>query len=94
LTETPVSKYESQMTCEEFQQLLPELFESGIDLDKHPHLQACDNCAALVRDLNYIAQQAKLLLPIQDPSPTVWKKIRTALELGPEQKEHSGTKGR
>ena len=57
------------MTCDEFQQQLPELFESGMDQDKHPHLQTCDNCAALVRDLNYIAQQAKLLLPIQDPSP-------------------------
>lgn len=81
------------MTCQEFQQQLPELFESGADLNSQPHLQACENCAALVRDLEYIASQAKLLLPIQDPSPAVWRNIQTALERGPEQ-EPSGAKRR
>jgi hypothetical protein len=82
-----------QMTCEEFQNQLPELFEAGKDLENHPHLQSCDNCSALVRDLQYIAQQAKLLLPIQEPSPTVWRNIQDALK-GPEQQEPSGAKRR
>lgn len=69
-----------EMTCEEFQRQLPELFESGVDLESAPHLRTCENCAALVRDLQYIAAQAKLLLPIKDPSPAVWQKIRTALD--------------
>jgi hypothetical protein len=69
-----------EMTCDEFQQQLPELFESGVDLESAPHLRSCENCTALVRDLQYIAAQAKLLLPIKDPSPTVWRKIRTALD--------------
>jgi hypothetical protein len=69
-----------EMTCDEFQQQLPELFESGVDLESAPHLRTCENCAALVRDLQYIADQAKLLLPIKDPSPIVWSKIRTALD--------------
>jgi hypothetical protein len=75
------------MGCAEFQERLPELFESGEDLDKDEHLQTCDNCSALVQDLEYIAQQAKLLLPIHDPSPEVWDNIQTALK-----KETSGAK--
>jgi predicted anti-sigma-YlaC factor YlaD len=69
------------MDCAEFQDRLPELFESGKDVNADEHLQTCENCAALVRDLQYIASQAKLLLPIQDPSPEVWKNIQAALQL-------------
>lgn len=71
------------MSCAEFQQRLPELFESGQDLENDPHLASCENCAALVRDLRYIAQQAKLLLPIHDPSPQVWNNIQSALKKEP-----------
>ena len=28
----------------------------------------------------YIAQQAKLLLPLHDPSPNVWSNIQTAIQ--------------
>lgn len=90
MNEMPKSNNGIHLTCAEFQQQLPELFESGIDLNQHPHLLDCENCAALVRDLQYIAQQAKLLLPIQDPSPTVWTKIRNALDRGSEGQEQSG----
>jgi hypothetical protein len=65
--------------CNEFQQQLPEFFESGGDLIEHSHLKTCETCAALVRDLEYIAAQAKLLLPIHDPSPAVWENIHNAL---------------
>jgi hypothetical protein len=67
------------LSCAEFQQQLPELFESGADLGEQDHLKTCEQCAALVRDLEYIAQQAKLLLPIHDPSPAVWENIQTNL---------------
>ena len=67
------------MTCAEFQEVLPELFESQSDLSGHEHLKGCENCAALVRDLQYIASQAKLLLPIHDPSPAVWDSIQQAI---------------
>lgn len=66
--------------CEEFQDRLAELFESEVDLGGEKHLQTCENCASLVRDLTYIAQQAKLLLPIHDPSPCVWEGIELALK--------------
>ncbi len=68
------------MDCAEFQRKLPELFEAHADLSKEPHLRQCEKCASLVRDLEYIAQQAKLLLPIHDPSPAVWDTIQSALD--------------
>ncbi len=55
------------------------MFEAKADLSADEHLKTCENCAALVRDLEYIAQQAKLLLPIHEPSPAVWEKISTAM---------------
>ena len=67
------------MTCAEFHELLPGLIDSG-DIDQHPHLTECDNCRALVRDLRYIAEQAKLLLPMRDPSPAVWNNIEQSLQ--------------
>jgi hypothetical protein len=70
------------MDCAQFQQRLPELFESGEDLSADSHLLNCENCRALVRDLQYIAQQAKLLLPIHDPSPHVWDNIQLGLKKG------------
>jgi len=69
--------------CAVFQDQLPSLFESGEDLSAQEHLKACENCSALVRDLEYIAEQAKLLLPIHDPSPAVWENIQTALKKEP-----------
>lgn len=81
-----IRSMDKTMTCTEFQDALPELFESQSDLASHEHLKSCENCAALVRDLQYIASQARLLLPIHDPSPAVWDNIQQALRQGdPEQ---------
>jgi hypothetical protein len=77
------------MTCAEFQDRLPELFESGKDLNSQEHLETCENCAALVRDLEYIAQQAKLLLPLHDPSPQVWDNIQSAIQRGEDCKKQN-----
>ncbi len=65
--------------CAEFQEQLPGFFDSGADLLEHPHLATCETCSALVQDLKYIAAQAKLLLPLHDPSPAVWENIHNAL---------------
>jgi hypothetical protein len=66
--------------CAEFQERLPQLFGADADLKDEQHLKTCENCAELVRDLEYIAQQAKLLMPIHDPSPAVWSNIKSALD--------------
>jgi hypothetical protein len=76
---TVIRAMDKTMTCTEFQDALPELFESHADLSGHEHLKSCENCAALVRDLQYIASQARLLLPIHDPSPEVWDHIQQAI---------------
>jgi hypothetical protein len=34
----------------------------------------------LVQDLRYIAEQAKLLLPMHDPNPRVWRNIEQSLQ--------------
>jgi predicted anti-sigma-YlaC factor YlaD len=73
-------KQNDNQDCARFQERLPQLFESETDFSREEHLEGCENCAELVRDLNYIAQQAKLLLPIHDPAPAVWENIRTAIE--------------
>jgi hypothetical protein len=79
------------MSCAEFQDQLPDLFAAGNngvpeDADLLEHLKTCENCAALVRDLQYIADQASLLLqPTEEPSDNVWKKIQEGMESEREQ---------
>jgi len=68
------------MNCAEFQKVLPYIIESGGNPEEEAHLQECPNCADLVQDLRYIAEQAKLLLPMRDPSPKVWDGIQENLQ--------------
>ncbi|WP_245632192.1 hypothetical protein [Edaphobacter aggregans] len=64
---------------------MPDLFAAGTEgVGDDPtlieHLKTCENCSALVRDLQYIADQArKLLEPTYEPSDNVWKKIQEGL---------------
>jgi hypothetical protein len=68
------------MTCAEFQQALPFIIDGGGDEKYEEHLKECTVCADLVADLRYIAEQAKLLVPMEDPSPQVWTGIERSLE--------------
>jgi hypothetical protein len=68
------------MNCQQFQEILPHIIESGGDAEQEAHLQTCQACSDLVRDLKYIAEQAKLLLPMRDPSPKVWTSIEDSLQ--------------
>jgi len=69
-----------KMNCQQFQETLPYIIESGGGGDDESHLQECESCASLVRDLRYIAEQAKLLLPMHDPNPRVWNNIEQSLQ--------------
>jgi predicted anti-sigma-YlaC factor YlaD len=77
------------LSCAEFQEQLPDLFAAGgkasiDDPQIAEHLKSCENCSALVRDLQYIADQAKQLLqPTHEPSDDVWKKIQEGLAADP-----------
>lgn len=68
------------MTCAEFQKVLPYIIETGGSAEEEQHLRACHVCSDLVQDLRYIAEQAKLLVPMEDPAPQVWQGIRDSLE--------------
>jgi len=68
------------MNCAEFQKVLPYIVETGGNAEEEAHLKSCAVCSDLVQDLRYIAEAAKLLLPMQEPSPRVWRGIRGALE--------------
>jgi hypothetical protein len=71
---------EEKMNCQQFQETLPYIIESGGGGDDEAHLQTCPSCASLVQDLRYIAEQAKLLLPMHDPNPRVWNNIEESLQ--------------
>ncbi len=75
------------MTPADFEQYLPEFFANG---DGHvstdPRLQTFlknnPDCAALVRDLEAIADQARSLFePTEEPSDAVWSNIQDKLKL-------------
>ncbi|GGA76798.1 hypothetical protein GCM10011507_30140 [Edaphobacter acidisoli] len=74
------------MTTAEFEQYLPDLFaDSNGKLSTDPRLQAflsCHpDCAALVRDLETIAEHAKSLFePDYEPSDDVWTNIQSKLQ--------------
>jgi len=78
---------------EQFEQYLPDLFATGDGkVSQDPRLQkflaANPDCAALVSDLETIAETARSLFePVADPSDNVWKNIESKLReeavLGP-----------
>jgi Uma2 family endonuclease len=68
------------MSCEEFQALLPELIGTGNDINLHPHIQSCELCRALLADLETIAEAARQLFPIEEPPDKLWSQIEMAIK--------------
>jgi hypothetical protein len=74
---------------EEFENYLPELFATGNGkVSQDPRLKKFlarnPDCAALVRDLETIAETARSLFePVGDPSDKVWKNIQSKLREQP-----------
>ena len=86
---------------EEFERVLPDLFADGAGkVSQDPRLQkflaAHPDCAALVSDLETIAEHARSLFePVGDPSDAVWKNIQSKLkeengEIGPDDEGDNG----
>ncbi|HEX5434629.1 MAG TPA: hypothetical protein VFY05_10360, partial [Candidatus Angelobacter sp.] len=73
-------RMKNKMNCQQFQEVLPYIIESGGNQKEEEHLRSCPACAELVQDLRYIADQAKLLLPMHDPNPRVWNNIEQSLQ--------------
>jgi hypothetical protein len=83
------------MSVSEFEEYLPELFEtSGGSISKDPRFttffEKNPDCAALVRDLETIAEQAKsLFAPAgEEPSDDIWTNIASKLN-DPEPEEEA-----
>ena len=68
------------MTCAEFQSVLPFIMETGGSATEEEHLKTCKVCSDLVADLRYIAEAAKLLVPMKEPNERVWNEIQKSLE--------------
>jgi hypothetical protein len=69
-----------QMSCQEFQDQLPELIGSGMNISDHPHMKECELCRALVAELETIAEAARQLIPIEvEPPDDLWEQIETAI---------------
>jgi len=69
--------------CAEFQALMPRRIGAGEDLQTYPHMLTCERCRSLVRDLEYIAEVARLLIPVEEePRDELWTQIRMAIERG------------
>jgi hypothetical protein len=71
------------MSCQQFQSQLPELIGSGSIASTHPHPQQCELCQRLIADLETIAEAARQLLPIVEPSEKLWDQIESAIKSEP-----------
>jgi hypothetical protein len=69
------------LTCQQFQDQLPELIGFGENLAADPHLEHCALCRELLADLETIAEAARSLFPTLEPPDKVWKQIESAIEI-------------
>jgi hypothetical protein len=69
--------------CAEFQASMPNRIASGEDLQTDPHMLTCERCRSLVRELEYIAEFARQLMPVEEePRDELWANIQLAIERG------------
>jgi hypothetical protein len=69
--------------CAEFQASMPRRIGAGEDLQTDPHMLTCERCRSLVRELEYIAEAARQLIPVeQEPRDELWVNIQLAIERG------------
>jgi hypothetical protein len=80
MTEQANNQDMSRESCEAFQAQLPELIGSGESLADHPHLHNCELCRALLAELETIADAARKLFPIEEPSDDLWEQIESKIK--------------
>jgi hypothetical protein len=75
-----MSQEEKEISCEAFQAQLPELIARGADVSGHPHLKNCELCSDLLAQLETIAEAARQLFPLEEPSDELWGKIEKKIK--------------
>jgi hypothetical protein len=75
-----MNKVPRKMSCEEFQAQLPELIGSGENLADNDHIRTCQRCRALLADLETIAEAARQLFPVEEPSDKLWEQIESKIK--------------
>jgi hypothetical protein len=69
--------------CAEFQASMAERVGAGEDLQSYPHMLTCERCRSLVRELEYIVDVARQLMPVEaEPRDELWTNIQMAIERG------------
>ncbi|MBI4458904.1 MAG: hypothetical protein HY648_02455 [Acidobacteria bacterium] len=69
------------MNCEEFErgwQDLEDFTDASPLMERHR--QECPACAEMVRELQSIIQQARQMLPLENPPERIWLEVRQQLE--------------
>lgn len=74
----------NQESCAAFQAQLPDLIGSGASFAENSHMKTCEDCRALLADLETIAEAARQLCPIEEPADTLWQRIESAIEHEPD----------
>jgi len=67
------------MNCAEFQELLPEILDSGETAEVKVHVRSCEECSGLYEELKDISQAALSLRAGEEPNQRVWNSIEIAL---------------
>jgi len=67
------------MTCADVQRVLPEIIDTGGDLEFEAHLKSCPACSELVNELEWIAAESRELAGTEDPPDRVWVRISNQL---------------
>ncbi len=65
------------MTCKDFEAFAGDVLEGGRNPDAFDHLYACANCREFLHELDAIARAAHNL-PVYEPQPQLWHRIRAA----------------
>jgi len=67
------------MNCVEFQELLPEILDSGETAESKVHAHSCEECFGLYAELKEISAAALLLRAGEEPNQRVWNALEIAL---------------
>ncbi|MGA9529504.1 MAG: zf-HC2 domain-containing protein [Terriglobales bacterium] len=67
------------MTCNDVQQVLPEIMDGSEDAEFRAHLESCPSCAELFAELNLIVSESHGLAQSEEPPDRIWVQVANQL---------------